>query len=105
MKISYFKTQWFSLLIGLVYLGFAIYDLVQGSEVAATWWFICATIWLIMSRVDYNYEYVTALEKKCEALEDKVNALQELLETERKYSGHYNKKLESLISVVEGKKK
>lgn len=92
MKISYFKTQWFSLLIGLFYLGFAVYELVQGSEVAATWWLICATIWLVMSRVDYNYECNRALEKKCEALEnkcealeDKVNVLQELLETVRNW--------------------
>jgi hypothetical protein len=57
-----------------------------------------------MSYIDWHHERIELLEKKAEkydALVEKVNALQELLETECKYSDHLNRKIESLVYVVE----
>ena len=120
--VSYIKTQWFRLLVAIVCLGFSIYyafqpaaetltvetlDEATSAMFTAVGYFLSFLIWISLSFIDFNSDRIELLEKKAEkydALVDKVNALQELLETEQKYSDHLNRKLESFISVVEGKK-
>lgn len=121
--ISYIKTQWFRLLCAVACLVMALAfafspapdtstlegtNEALGSMFASTGWLISFFVWLGLSIVDWYGERINMLEakaKKYDALVEKVDALQELLETERKYSDHLNRKLESLIYVVEGKKK
>lgn len=121
--VSYIKTQWFSLLTAIICLGLSIYyafqpaaeiltvetlDEATSAMFTAIGYFFSFLIWILVSFIDFHSDRITLLEKKAEkydALVDKVNALQELLDTERKYSDHLNKKIESLVYVVEGKKK
>ncbi len=106
--VSYFKTQWFNLLVGLVSLGLAVFYLCFGNVDTAIMWVISCCVWLGMSRIEYNDERIQLLEAKAEkydALVDKVDALQELLETEHKYSDHLNRKIDSLVYEVRKLKK
>lgn len=67
--ISYLKSQWFNLLITLAGLGMFVYNFVNGSDITALLWLICAMTWGIMSNVDYNEERIKRLESKVEQLE------------------------------------
>ncbi len=121
--VSYIKTQWFRLLCAVACLIMALAFVFSpapdtstlegtnealGIMFASTGWLISFFVWLGLSIADWYGERIKMLEakaKKYDALVEKVDALQELLETEQKYSDHLNRKLESLIYVVEGKKK
>ena len=106
--VSYIKTQWFNLVVGFVNLVLATYYAIQEDWVTALCWFLYGCIWLVMSRIDYNHDRIKLLEakaKKYDALVEKVDALQELLETERKYSDHLNKRIDSLVYIVEEMKR
>ena len=101
--VSYWKTQWFGLAVGCANLAFSIVALVDSDLL---WCFAfggMAFVWFIVSRLDYNNERIKALEKKAEkydALVEKVDALQKLLETEKKYSDHLNQRIDSLVYEV-----
>jgi hypothetical protein len=101
---SYFKSQWFSVLVGLVNLGLSIYYLAIGEDIWSLGWLLAATIWLVISRLEYSEERIKTLEEKSEkydALVEKVEAMSELLETERKYADHLRHMIESVIETVE----
>ncbi len=102
--VSYIKTQWLNLLLCFINVGFSIYNLAQDNEFWSALWFISAITWFIISRVDYNHDRITLLEKKAkkyDALAEEVKALVELVETERKYSDHLNRRIDSLVKTVE----
>ena len=117
--ISYIKTQWWRLLIALFCLVVACTYIfrpspdtttVEGLDTLITYifnaglYFFSFIIWIFMSVIEYNSDRIELLEKKAEkydALCVEVKALSELVETERKYSDHLNRKIESLVNVVE----
>jgi len=89
--VSYWKTQWFRVLVGFVSLGLMCYQLLlpeadestlegvrENSEnaCAALCFFINAMIWLISSIIEYHKDRIELLEKKAE----KYDALCELVE-------------------------
>ena len=78
--VSYFKTQYFNLLMAAMNMAFAIWSFISGDEFNCLCWVIAAVVWLIMSFVNYNDERIKLLEKKAEkydALCDLVEALRE----------------------------
>ena len=106
--ISYFRTQWFSILAGLGSLGMSIYNSVKVNEWAAIGWLVTAVVWLTMSRVLYNHDRIELLEKKAkkyDALVDEVRALYEANQVDRKYVDKLHKDLVYLIFAVEELKK
>ena len=106
--ISYFRTQWFSILIGLVSLGMAIYNGVKVNEYVAIEWLVIAVVWLIMSRVWYNRDRIELLEKKAkkyDALVEEVHALYEANQVDRKYIDKLHKDLAYLTFELEELKK
>lgn len=96
---SYFRTQWFNLIAGALNLGMFIYEYWRGDRVFSVLWLIAAATWLIMSRVDYNYDRIRYLEKKVEkydALCDLVEALREANEIDRDRDEEQDKKIKLL---------
>jgi hypothetical protein len=67
--VSYIKTQWISLLVGLANIGFFVYDFANGNELASILWLISALTWLIMSVVEYHNDCIEKLNERLEALE------------------------------------
>ena len=102
--VSYFKTQWLRIVFGVVGLVVAVLCLFKpDGELAALLWFIAGLLNFVMSYINWHHERIELLEKKAEkydALVNKVDALQELLETECKYSDHLNKRIDSLVYEV-----
>ena len=121
--VSYFKTQWFRLLMSLVSIGFCLYFLFQpgadestleglnqnlGNAFAALCYFLTAMIWLISSVIEYNSDRIQLLEKKAEKYDAMYDLVQELLEAnkvDRQYADHLNRKIESFITDYQKKEK
>lgn len=121
--VSYFKTQWFRVLCGLTCIVIALVfafspspdtSTLEGTNnaigimLASSGWLLSGFVWFGLSFTDWHSERIALLEAKAEkydALVDKVDALQELLETERKYSNHLNQRIDSLVYVVKEMKK
>lgn len=95
--ISYFKTQWFRLLVAIICLGFSIYyvfqpaaetltvetlDEAMSAMFTATGYFFSFLIWIIVSFISFNSDRIELIEKKAE----KYDALCELVEELRKSS-------------------
>jgi hypothetical protein len=128
--VSYWKTQWFRVLIGFVALGFMCYYLFQpgadestlegfreNSEnaCASLCFFITAMIWFLSSIIEYNNDRIELLEKKsekydacCSLVEELVKAnkaLAEANEVDRQYADHLNRKIESFILEAKNREK
>ena len=106
--ISYFRTQWFSILVGLGSLGMSIYNGFQANEWSSICWMVAAAVWLIMSRVWYNHDRIKLLEvkaKKYDVLREEVEALFEANRVDRKYIDKLRKDLDYLTFEVEELKK
>ena len=117
--ISYFKTQWWRLLIALMFLGFACYYAFQpGGDLStleglnksitimmsAGTCFTSCLIWLFVSIVDYNDERIELLEKKAEkydALCGEVHALYEANRIDREYMHRLEQKINDLRYTVQ----
>ena len=96
-KISFWKSQWFSLVVGLADVGLAIYNIVIENEFMAALWLIAACVWLTMAHIDYHEERIKLLEakaKKCDALEEEVKALVGLLHVSDELTDQRLKRLE-----------
>ncbi len=100
--ISYFKTQWFNLVVSFLNLGLATYYATQEEWVAALCWFLYGCCWLIMSRVDYNHDRIKLLEKKAEKYDALCEEVHELYEANRIDREHI-KLLEQKIRILEEK--
>lgn len=106
--ISYFKTQWLSILFSLSSLVMSIYNGFQANEWSSICWMVVAAVWLIMSRVWYNHDCIKLLEvkaKKYDALCKEVKALYEANQVDREYIDKLHKDLTYLTFIVEELKK
>jgi hypothetical protein len=117
--ISYIKTQWWRLLIALMFLGFACYYAFQpGGDLStleglnksinimmsAGTCFTSFLIWLFVSIVDYNDKRIELLEKKAEkydALVDEVRALYEANRIDREHMKLMDVKINELRYTVQ----
>ena len=117
--ISYWKTQWFRCLVGLVCVGLTIYYLFQpgadestleglnqnlGNAFAALCFFLSAMIWFISSCIEYNNDRIELLEKKQERDDAMYNLVQELLEA-NKIDREHDKVQDEKIKKLEDKLK
>lgn len=116
-EVSYFKTQWWRLLIALYCLVMAcVYafqpapevltvealDEVMSNMLTASLQFSGFVIWSFISFIDHNQNRIELLEKKAEkydALCDNVGALNEANRIDREYQ----KSLEQRIKTLEDK--
>ena len=101
---GYFRTQWFSIFLGLLNLGFCIKNIINEEALAAIGWLLSALVWLVMSRVDYNCDRITALEKKAEkydALCELVEALREANEVNRDHLSLHDKKINCIADYID----
>lgn len=106
--ISYFRTQWLSILFGFGSMGMAVYNGFHANEWASIGWLVTAVVWLTMSRVWYNHDRIKLLEvkaKKYDALCKEVKALYEANQVDRKYIDKLHKDLTYLTFIVEELKK
>lgn len=66
--VSYIKTQWFNLVVGLLNIGLSIRYFCIGDDVWGVAWLLTAMVWLMMSFINYNDDRIKLLEKKVENL-------------------------------------
>lgn len=81
--ISYWKTQWFNLLMGALDLGFSIYHFCIGDQLWGIGWCLAGVVWLMQAGVNYNDERIKLLEKKQERDDAMYELVQELLEANK----------------------
>lgn len=101
---GYFRTQWFSIFIGLLHIGLCIKNIINEEALAAIGWLLSALVWLVMSRVDYNCERITALEKKAEkydALCELVEALHKANKVDRDHLSLHDKKINCIADYID----
>lgn len=121
--VSYFKTQWWRLLIALYCIVMAcIYALKPAPEVltvealdevmtnmiTASMHFTGFVIWSFVSFINHNQNRIELLEKKAEkydAVCEEVHALYEANKVDRQYADHLNRKIESFITDYQKKEK
>ena len=103
MGVSYFKTQWFNLLIGVVDLGMSIYNFCTGDELWGLGWTVAAMMWFIMSFINYNDDRIKLLEKKQERDDAMYELVQELV-TANKIDREIMKKYEARLKKLEDRK-
>jgi hypothetical protein len=103
--ISYFKTQWFNLVLGFCYIGISIVNFCrEGDELWGVAWMISAVLMFVMSSVNHNNERIKLLEKKAEkydAICEEVHALYESNRISSEFNNHLKSKIDSLIHIVE----
>lgn len=117
--VSYFKTQWFRLLVAVICLGLSIYyafqpaaetltvetlDDAMSALFTATSYFFSFIIWISMSFIEFNSDRIELLEKKAEkydALCDLVEALREANEVDREHDKVQDSIIKGLHSLVE----
>lgn len=106
--LSYFRTQWLSILVGLGSLGMSIYNAFKANEWLTIGWLVTAVVWLIMSRIWYDHDRIKLLEvnaKKYEALCKEVEALYKANQVDRRYIDKLHRELTYLTFIVEERKK
>lgn len=106
--LSYFRTQWLSILVGLGSLGMSIYNAFKANEWLAIGWLATAVVWLIMSRIWYDHDRIKLLElkaKKYEALCKEVDALYKANQVDHIYIDKLHRELTYLTFIVEERKK
>jgi hypothetical protein len=101
--VSYFKTQWFKIIVGLADLGLSLYYTIQGEGITALCWFIFGIVMLIMSRVFYNDDRIELLEKEKERNDAMYELVQELV-LANKIDREIAKKYEARLKKLEDKK-
>lgn len=78
--VSYFKTQWFNLLLGAINFGVSIAYFCVGDEPWGVAFMLLGVIWVMLSAIFYNNARIELLEKK----QEETNTLvQELLEANK----------------------
>ena len=111
--VSYFKTQWWRLLIALFCFGMACYYALQpageltvegldydlGNMISAICYFISFLIWSFTAFIDYNSKRIELLEKKQERDDKMYELVQELVkanEIDRKLDTVRDQKIKKL---------
>lgn len=79
MKVSYFKTQWPNVLLGVIDIGLSIYHFCIGDELWGIGWTLAAVLWFVMSFINYNDERIKLLEKEKERNDAMYDLVQELV--------------------------
>jgi hypothetical protein len=115
--VSYWKTQWFRLLVAVVCLGFAIFyalqpaaetltvetlDAMMSDMLTSIGYFFCFLIWMTISFIDFNSERIELLEKKAEKYDALCEEVHELYEA-NKLDREYQKRLDQKIKLLEEK--
>lgn len=118
MKVSYFKTQWWRLLIALVCLVMCcVYvfkpspdtSTIEGLDTLITYivnanlYFLGFMIWMLISFINYNDDRVKLLEAEKERNDAMYELVQELV-TANKIDREVMKKYEARLKKLEGKK-
>ena len=101
--ISYWKTQWFNIVAGCVYLGISIYNFCTGNVIWGIAWCLPAVVWFTMSHVNYNDERIKLLEKKQErddAMFELVQELRKANEIDRKIDAEQEQRIKKLEERV-----
>lgn len=117
--VSYFKTQWFRLLVAIICLVIACYYAFQPAAdpmtmeglnktlsdiVNANLYFTSFIIWAFMSVIEYNNDRIELLEKKAEkydALVKEVSALYDLINAEKRYSELLDQQVRMLAEEIQ----
>ena len=97
--ISYWKTQWFRLLMALICLALAIMYCIQDNNLLAVAWTLSFVYWIIISNVDYNHQRIELLEKKAEkydALCELVGELYKANEVDRDIDAEQDRRIKRL---------
>lgn len=117
--VSYWKTQWFSVLVALICLVMCcVYtfspapdtttieglDKVMANIVSAGLYFLGFVIWMVMSFINHLQDRIELLEKKQERDDEMYELVQELVKA-KEIDRKYTKTLEERIEILEGKKK
>ena len=121
--VSYFKTQWFRLLVAIVSFVIAlVYALkpapdtstLEGLDTLMTYlinfciYFSNFLLWIFISFIDHNSNRIELLEKMAEKYDAMYDLAQELLEANKvdgQYADHLNRKIESFITDCKKKEK
>lgn len=84
--VSYWKTQWFRLVVACACLGLSLFYMFQPCpdlstiegidkcitlSLSSIGWLISSIVWFVMSVVDWNSDNIEKLNKRLEALERK----------------------------------
>ena len=102
--VSYIKTQWFNLVVGLISIGVSIYNFSSGENVWGVAWGLTAVVWWMMSFINYNDDRIKLLEekaKKYDALCEKVDALYEANKVDRQYIDLLEKYIREIKGIVQ----
>ena len=102
--VSYIKTQWFNLVVGLINIGVSIYNFCIGDNVWGVAYCLAAVVWWMMSFINYNDDRIKLLEKKAEkydALCEKVDALYEANKVDRQYIELLEKYIREVKCIVQ----
>jgi hypothetical protein len=97
--VSYIKTQWFNVFIGVVDLGLSIYHFCTGDDVWGIGWTVAAMMWFLMSFINYIDDRVKLLEKKQERDDAMYELVQELVNAnkiDREIMKKYEERLKKL---------
>ena len=97
--ISYWKTQWFNIVAGCVYLGISIYNFCTGNVIWGIAWCIPAVVWFTMSHINYNDERIKLLEaekKRNDAMYELVQELVAANKIDRVFMKKYEERLKKL---------
>ena len=101
--ISYWKTQWFNLVMAAFDIGIAISYFCIGDQLWGVSWTIAAVIWFLKSSIDYNEDRIKVLEKKAEkydALCELVEALREANEVDRDIDAQRDQRIRLLEEKI-----
>lgn len=83
MKVSYIKTQWFYVVLSVVYAALAIANMVRGDDLMSVCWTVSAIVMLLLSLIGHLAERSRLLEKKSEKYDALCELVQELVEANR----------------------
>ena len=121
--VSYWKTQWFRVICGIVGLALCLYFLFQpgadestleglrentNNAFASLCWFINSIFWFAAATVNYHHDRLELLEKKAEkydALCEEVSALYEANRIDREHMKLLEMKINDLKYELQEMKK
>lgn len=99
--VSYWKTQWVNVALGLLNLGIAIWSFCVGNDLCGIGWCLTATIWFLTADINYNAERIRLLEaqaKKYDAMLELVHELRNANIIDRERMDIMSKKINKLTN-------
>ncbi len=101
--VSYFKTQWLNVLLGVFDVGISIYHFCIEDPLWGVAWTVAAIVWFMTSFINYNDDRITLLEKKQERDDAMFELVQELLDA-NKIDRERATQLEARVKQLEGRR-